>query len=96
MADREEIFRLGHNPSGETNGKSIKDTPILEPAKEGGWTVRSPIIPELITEIDHISELEDEVKDAAKELYEDMRRPFRVEEIYDPLKPLWFETLIQA
>jgi hypothetical protein len=27
MADREEIFRLGHNPSGEANGKSIKDTP---------------------------------------------------------------------
>ncbi|MCJ7565840.1 MAG: type II toxin-antitoxin system HicB family antitoxin [Candidatus Aminicenantes bacterium] len=79
--------------------KVVKIPLILEPAKEGGWTVRSPIIPELITEIDHISELEDEVKDAveaAKELYEDMRRPFRVEEIYDPLKPLWFETLIQA
>jgi hypothetical protein len=43
--------------------------------------VRSPIIPELITEIDHISELEDQVKDAAKELYEDMGRLFPVEEI---------------
>ena len=50
--------------------------------------MRSPIIPELITEIDHISELEDQVKDAvetAKELYEDMGRLFPVEEIYDPL-----------
>jgi len=79
--------------------KILKIPLILEPAKEGGWTVRSPIIPELITEIDHISELEDKVKDAveaARELYEDMGRPFPVEEIYDPLKPLWFETLIQA
>ena len=55
--------------------KVLKIPLILEPAKEGGWIVRSPIIPELITEIDHISELEDQVKDAveaAKEFYEDM------------------------
>ena len=79
--------------------KVLKMPLILEPAKEGGWTVRSPIISELITEIDHISELEDQVKDAvetAKELYEDMGRLFPVEKIYDPLKRLWFETLIQA
>ena len=61
--------------------KVLKMPLILEPAKEGGWTVRSPIISELITEIDHISELEDQVKDAAKELYEDMGRLFPVEEI---------------
>jgi antitoxin HicB len=63
--------------------KILKISLILEPAKEGGWIIRSPIIPELITEIDHISELEDKVKDAieaAKELYEDMGKPFPVEE----------------
>jgi antitoxin HicB len=48
---------------------------VLEPAEEGGWVVRSPIIPELITEIDHLGEIDEKIKDAvaaAKELYEDM------------------------
>jgi antitoxin HicB len=49
---------------------------LLEPAEEGGWVVRSPVIPELITEIDHLDEIDEKIKDAvaaAKELYEDMR-----------------------
>ena len=44
---------------------------VLEPAPEGGWIVRSPIIPELVTEVDDILDLEETVKDAvaaAKEL----------------------------
>lgn len=48
---------------------------LLEPAEEGGWVVRSPVIPELITEIDHLDEIDEKLKDAieaVKELYDDM------------------------
>ena len=50
---------------------------LLNPQKEGGWTVTSPILPELITEVDHLEELQSRVEDAVKaviELYEDMGR----------------------
>lgn len=79
--------------------KILKIPLVLEPAGEGGWIIRSPIIPELITEIDHISELEEKVKDAVeatRELYEDLGKSFPVEEIHDPAKPLWFETIVLA
>ncbi|MBM3294883.1 MAG: type II toxin-antitoxin system HicB family antitoxin [Candidatus Aminicenantes bacterium] len=72
---------------------------VLEPASEGGWIVRSPIIPELITEIDDIVDLEETVKDAveaAKELYEDLGKRFPAEEIEGPDRPVWFETLVHA
>lgn len=50
---------------------------LLEPAEEGGWVVRSSVIPELITEIDHLDEMDERIKDASeavKELYDDMGR----------------------
>jgi predicted RNase H-like HicB family nuclease len=71
--------------------KILKIPLILEPAEEGGWVIRSPIIPELITEIAHIEELESSVRDAveaARELYEDMGKSFPAEEIGNPVKPL--------
>ena len=34
---------------------------LLEPAEEGGWVVKSPIIPELITEIDHLDEIDEKI-----------------------------------
>ena len=52
---------------------------VLEPAPEGGWIVRSPIIPELVTEVDDILDLEETVKDAvaaAKELFQDLGKRF--------------------
>ena len=72
---------------------------VLEPAAEGGWIVRSPIIPELITEVEDILDLEETVKDAVaavKELYQDIGKRFPVEEIEGPDRPVWFETLIPA
>jgi len=51
---------------------------ILEPQPEGGYTVTSPLLPELITEGDTLEEALDNVKDALRtvlELYEDMGRP---------------------
>ena len=38
--------------------KKITKIPlILSPQEEGGWTVTSPLIPELITEIDGLKDL---------------------------------------
>jgi len=64
-----------------------------------GWVVVSPIIPELITEIDKLEDLDEKIKDAieaVRELYEDMNKPFPAEEIIDPAKPLWFEALLTS
>jgi antitoxin HicB len=46
----------------------------LEPQPEGGWTITSPDIPELITEADTPEEIEANVRDAFRvvlEIYED-------------------------
>jgi len=54
--------------------KFFKIPLVLEPQKEGGWTITSPILPELITEIDDIKHLNEVVEDAVSavlELYED-------------------------
>ena len=51
---------------------------ILEPQPEGGYTVTSPLLPELITEGDTIAECLVNVEDAfavVLEIYEDRCRP---------------------
>ncbi len=51
---------------------------ILEPQPEGGWTVTSPVLPELLTEGDSIEEIRENVQDcfaAVVEMYEDDERP---------------------
>ena len=50
---------------------------ILTPQPEGGYTVTSPLLPELITEGDTVEEVLDNVKDALAaviEAYEDLGR----------------------
>ncbi|MDQ1257556.1 MAG: antitoxin HicB, partial [Candidatus Hydrogenedentes bacterium] len=50
---------------------------VLSPQAEGGYTVTSPVVPELVTEGDTIEEAVANVRDAlraALELYEDMGR----------------------
>jgi len=50
---------------------------LLDPQKEGGWTITSCILPELITEVDRLEELNERVGDAVKaviELYDDTGR----------------------
>ena len=52
---------------------------ILTPQPEGGYTVTSPLLPELVTEGDSVGEALDNVKDALAaviELYEDLRGQF--------------------
>ena len=51
---------------------------VLEPQPEGGYTVTSPLLPELITEGDTLSETLANVEDAfavVAEIYEDWGRP---------------------
>lgn len=73
---------------------------VLEPQKESGWTVTSPVLPELVTEIDDIKELNEVVEDAVKavlELYEDMEKEIPTSLRADAVEsPIWFESLILA
>lgn len=51
---------------------------VLSPQPEGGYTVTSPVLPELITEGDTPEEIMRNINDAleaALELYEDQGRP---------------------
>ena len=50
---------------------------LLSPQPEGGYTVTSPLLPELVTEGDSLDEALENVKDAfaaVLELYEEMGR----------------------
>jgi antitoxin HicB len=51
---------------------------VLEPQPEGGYTITSPILPELVTEADAMDEVNANVADALAaiiEVYEDLGRP---------------------
>ncbi len=51
---------------------------LLTPQAEGGYTVTSPLLPELVTEGDSIVEVLENVKDALAavvEIYQDQGRP---------------------
>ena len=72
---------------------------LLEPQKEGGWTVTSPVLPELITEVDDLNNLQVVVSDAitaVKELYNDMGKQFPAEILEESNAPVWFESLIST
>ena len=80
--------------------KLLKIPLVLEPQKEGGWTVTSPILPELITEVDDLRKLSEAVEDAVSavlELYDDIGKEFPSGLIADGEKSsVWFESLIFA
>lgn len=75
---------------------------VFEPQPEGGYTVTCPILPELITEGDTITEALENVKDAllaVVEAYEDLQRPLpavlqRI--VLDRSVPFWVETAVAA
>lgn len=73
---------------------------ILTPQSEGGYTVTSPLLPELVTEGDSLDESLENVKDAFKavmELYQEMGRslPENIQ-ISDKNSLMWFETVVSA
>jgi len=51
---------------------------VFEPQPEGGFTVTSPLLPELLTEGDSVEDALDHVRDALAavlELYQDLGKP---------------------
>ena len=73
---------------------------ILSPQPEGGYTVTSPLMPELVTEGETVDEALSNVKDAMAavvELYEDLGRPLPENaRIPNTAAPVWFEMLVTA
>jgi antitoxin HicB len=73
---------------------------ILTPQPEGGYTVTSPMLPELITEGDTIDEALTNAKDALAavvEIYEDQGRTLPPNaQVLDLTGPVWLETVITA
>ena len=79
-------------------GQTVKVPLKLTPQPEGGYTVTSPLLPELITEGDTVAEVLANVPDALAavvELYEDSDRPLPSQANVVPDKnTLEFETLL--
>jgi len=73
---------------------------VLAPQPEGGYTVTSPILPELVTEGDTVEEALDNVKDALAavvEIYQDSGRTLPQDtQVLDLSMPLSFETVVTA
>ena len=71
---------------------------ILAPQPEGGYTVTSPLLPELVTEGGTAEEALENVKDALAavvETYEDLGRPLPPStQVIDLSIPLSFETVV--
>jgi antitoxin HicB len=72
---------------------------VLTPQPEGGYTVSSPVLPELLTEGDTADEALSNVRDALEavvELYEDLGRPLPPNLRQDASDgPVWLETLVE-
>ena len=80
--------------------KTYKIPLRLVPQPEGGYTVTSPLLPELITEGDTLEEALANANDALKavlELYEDLQKPLPHEVcLSSPKEPVEFETLLNV
>jgi antitoxin HicB len=73
---------------------------VLTPQPEGGYTVTSPLLPELVTEGDSLDESLANVKDAFRavmELYQELGRslPENIQ-ISDKKSLVWLETVVSA
>lgn len=71
---------------------------VLTPQPEGGYTVTSPVLPELLTEGDTLEQAIGNVQDALEaviEIYEDLNKPFPANLQQDPRNaPIWFESVV--
>ncbi len=71
---------------------------LMTPQPEGGYTVTSPVLPELITEGDTLEEAISNVQDALEaviETYEDLKKPLPPNLQQDSENaPIWFEGVI--
>ena len=73
---------------------------LLTPQPEGGYTVTSPLFPELVTEGDTAEEAIENARDALKatlEIYEDSGRRLPSTTIVEGRDaPVWLETVFAA
>ena len=73
---------------------------VVTPQPEGGYTVTSPLLPELITEGDSIRDATENVKDALAaviELYEELGRSLpQTTQVPTNSGPVRFETVIST
>lgn len=71
---------------------------LLSPQPEGGFTVTSPLLPELVTEGDTLDDALANARDALAavvEAYEDLGRPLPANtKLADASSPLWLETVV--
>jgi antitoxin HicB len=71
---------------------------VLVPQPEGGYTVTSPVLPELVTEGDTLEEAIQNVRDALKavlEIYQDLGKPLPANLRQDPkTDAIWFDYLL--
>lgn len=71
---------------------------VLLPQAEGGFTVTSPVVPELVTEGETVEEAIANANDALAaviEAYEDVGRQFPLNAlIADQMSPIWLETVV--
>lgn len=73
---------------------------VLAPQPEGGYTVTSPLLPELVTEGDTLDVAVENVRDALKavvEIYEELGKPLPQSLRQDPQEsPISFEYVVAA
>jgi antitoxin HicB len=73
---------------------------LLEPQPEGGFTVTSPLLPELVTEGDTAEEALENVRDALAavvEAYQDLGRPLPANtQLGDSNAVIWLETVLST
>ena len=71
---------------------------VFTPQPEGGYTVTSPVVPELLTEGDTLAEAQANVRDAfdaVSELYAEQGRRFPASiTLPAPGEVVWSETLV--
>src|SRR5690348_834700 len=71
---------------------------VFDPQPEGGFTVTSPLLPELVTEGDTVEDALENVRDALKaviELYHETGRVLPPNlTVSDPTAPVWAETFV--
>jgi antitoxin HicB len=73
---------------------------VLMPQPEGGYTITSPIVPELLTEGETLEEAMANLQDAfaaVMELYQDLGKSFPTNAIQEATAtPIWFDCLVPA
>jgi antitoxin HicB len=73
---------------------------LLSPQPDGGFTVTSPLLPELVTEGDTVENALDNAQDALAaviEAYQDLGRPLPASiQLNDANGAIWLETVLAA